>query len=109
MKWYKVADALPTGQPFIRKAKAGSHTICIINYNDELSAVSARCPHAGGDLSHGWCKDGKIVCPLHRYQYDLKTGKGDPGQNDYIDSYPVEIRDDGVYVGITSFWGRIFQ
>lgn len=72
-----------------------------------MFALSAKCPHAGGDLTGGWCKEGKLICPLHRYSYDLQTGKGSEGQNDYIDKYPVEVKDDAVYVGIESFWEKL--
>ena len=70
-----------------------------MGYENEVFALSAKCPHAGGDLTQGWCKEGKLICPVHRYSFDLKTGKGSEGQNDYIDSYPVEIKD-----GFSLYW-----
>jgi len=106
MEWYKIPAISPGGKPFIKKVKAGGKTICLVGLDDEVFAVSAKCPHAGGDLAAGWCKEGKLVCPVHRYSYSLETGRGSEGQNDYIDTYPVEIRDDGVYVGISSFWEK---
>jgi 3-phenylpropionate/trans-cinnamate dioxygenase ferredoxin subunit len=80
-----------------------------VGYENNIYALSARCPHAGGDLTTGWCKDGKLVCPVHRYSFDLKTGKGSEGQNDFIESYPVKIRNNEIYIGITSFWEKIKQ
>lgn len=109
MKWYQVPDVKITGQPFIKRVKAGGKTLCLVCYENEVFALSARCPHAGGDLTQGWCKEGKLICPIHRYSFDLKTGKGSPGQNDYIDNYPVEIRDGLVYIGITSLWEKLKQ
>jgi len=109
MKWYQVPDLKITGRPFIKRVKAGGKTFCLVRYENEVFALSARCPHAGGDLTQGWCKDGKLICPIHRYSFDLKTGKGSEGQNDYIDSYPIEIRDGLVYIGITSLWEKIKQ
>ena len=73
-----------------------------------MFALAARCPHAGADISNGWCKDGKLVCPFHRYSYDIRTGRGSPGQGDYIKKYPTEIRSDGIYVGINSIWSKLF-
>jgi nitrite reductase/ring-hydroxylating ferredoxin subunit len=109
MKWYEIPGVKPTGQPFIKKVKAGNKTICLVGYENEIFALSGRCPHAGGDLTGGWCKDGKLICPVHRYSYDLKTGKGTEGQNDYIDHYPVEIKEDAIYIGIDSFWEKLKQ
>ncbi len=109
MTWYEIPGVKPTGKPFIKRVKAGSKTICLVGYKNEIFALSAKCPHAGGDLTQGWCKEGKLICPLHRYSFDLRTGKGSEGQNDYIDSYPVEIKDDSIYIGIDSFWEKLKQ
>jgi nitrite reductase/ring-hydroxylating ferredoxin subunit len=107
MDWYKAYDGKVKNMPVLLKIKVNGKGLCLIAYEDEVYAVGATCPHAGADLSGGWCKDGKIICPFHRYSYDIKTGKGDPGQNDYIDTYPVEVRDDGIYVGMFSFAEKI--
>jgi nitrite reductase/ring-hydroxylating ferredoxin subunit len=62
-------------------------------------AVDDRCPHAGAHLGRGgWCEDDMVVCPVHRFKFDLKTGKG--LQGDYVEAYAVEVRKDGVYIGI---------
>jgi len=108
MKWYKIPD-IDITQPFIKKIKAGSKSICVVGYEGDIFALSARCPHAGGDLSLGWCKNQKLICPVHRYSYNLHTGKGSEGQNDFIYTFPVKIQSDGIYIGISSFWDRLKQ
>lgn len=107
MNWYKVLDVKDLNYPFIKRVKAGKATIALVGVDNEVFALSARCPHAGEDLSYGWCKDGKLVCPVHRYSYDIHTGRGSTGQGDYVDTYPVELRTDGVYIGIKEKWGFI--
>jgi nitrite reductase/ring-hydroxylating ferredoxin subunit len=109
MKWYKIPGIQNNGQPFIKRVKAGSKTICLVGFENQVFALAAKCPHAGGNLAAGWCKNGKLICPVHRYSYNLQTGKGSEGQNDYINTYPVEIRDGSIYVGISSFWEKIKQ
>jgi len=104
MAWYKVADVAGLSAPFVVKINAGGKQLCLVNVDDKLYALAATCPHARADLSKGWCDNGKIVCPFHRYQYDLNTGRGAPGQNDYINTYAVEQREDGVYVEVRSFF-----
>ncbi|WP_428331318.1 Rieske (2Fe-2S) protein [Mucilaginibacter sp.] len=109
MRWYKIPGIQNTDQPFIKKVKAGNKTVCLIGYEGSFYALSAVCPHAGADLSNGWCNNQKLICPFHRYSYDLRTGKGSGGQNDYISSFPVKVKDDIIYIGINTFWERIKQ
>lgn len=73
--------------------------ICMARTPGGYYAVDDRCPHAGAHLGRGgWCEGNLVVCPVHRYKYDLETGRG--LQGDYIKPYPVETRKDGVYIGI---------
>jgi len=104
MAWYKVAELAALSTPFLIKVNAGGKQLCLVNTGKGLYAVASSCPHAGADLSKGWCEDEKLICPFHRYQYDLSTGKGAPGQNDFIRTYAVEQREDGIYVKIKSFF-----
>jgi nitrite reductase/ring-hydroxylating ferredoxin subunit len=109
MKWYQVEGIEDLNKPFIKKIKAGSKSICIVCCDGEIFALSATCPHAGGDLSYGWCNNGKLICPIHRYSFDLHSGKGSEGQNDYINTYPVKVEGGAVYVGVGGFWERLKQ
>lgn len=106
-EWVKVAENIPVKEASVQKVKAGGRDICLVGFEGKRYAVSAKCPHAGGDLAGGWCQNGSIVCPLHRYQYSLETGRGATGQGDYIDTFPVEVREDGVYVLVKKKW-RLF-
>lgn len=108
-KWVKIVDNLPEDD-FVKSIKVDGKKLCLIRNEHELYAIQNDCPHAGGSLSGGWCKNGHIVCPIHRWEYDLKTGRGAEGQGDYINKFPLEIRADGLYVGLkVSFWNRFFK
>ena len=101
MKWYKVFDSeVLQKDDFIKAVTVNGKKLCAVKSGEELFITQAYCPHAGAGLSGGWCKDGKLICPFHRYEYDLYTGKGAVGQGDYIDIYPSEKLEDGVYVGL---------
>lgn len=109
MKWIKIFDrGVWNKSDFIEKITADGRKICVVKQNDNLFAVHSRCPHAGADLSQGWCVNGNIVCPYHRHEFDLKTGKGKAGQGNYINTYPLESRDDGVYVGLVDKWWKFW-
>ena len=105
LRWIKLFDAekLPETD-FIRSLKVEGRRICLVHHQGKFFATQSRCPHAGADLSQGWCENGKLICPFHRYEYDLLSGKGAPGQGDYIDTYPLELRKDGIYIGWKISW-----
>ncbi len=110
MKWLKVPVGPETDQPYLKKVKVDGKAVCIICHDGKLYATSAWCPHAGADLSYGFIsKDGNLVCPVHRFCYNLENGRGCEGQGDYLENYPVKIKDNEVYIGITGFWERVMQ
>ncbi|WP_158826222.1 Rieske (2Fe-2S) protein [Mucilaginibacter lacusdianchii] len=109
MAWFKVDILDDSKASYIQKVKAGSQTICLVKENGNLYALSSKCPHAGADLTQGWCEQGKLICPYHRYSYYLQTGKGSTGQNDYVNTYKTKVRTDGIYVEVLSFWERVSQ
>ena len=45
-----------------------------LNYEGEELEVQRYCPHALGDLSKGEVVDGHVICPLHGWEFNLKTG-----------------------------------
>lgn len=108
LKWHKIDKVLPVDE-FVMQVNVAGKKLCLVRHQEQIFAVENTCPHAGGILSGGWCKDGHLVCPIHRWEYNLKTGRGAAGQGDYIDTYPVEIKPEGTYIGIKeSFWKKLW-
>ena len=48
--------------------------IAVFRQDGKLCAIQNACPHEGGQLSKGWIEGEAVVCPLHGYKFDLKTG-----------------------------------
>jgi ferredoxin-nitrite reductase len=48
--------------------------MAVFKSNGKLYGVQNICPHEGGQLCNGWIDGGEVVCPLHGYKFDLKTG-----------------------------------
>ncbi|MGB5831385.1 MAG: Rieske 2Fe-2S domain-containing protein, partial [Thiohalocapsa sp.] len=57
-------------------------------------------PHQGGPLGEGSIEHGLLRCPWHGWDYDPITGRA-PGFDDGVETFPMEIRDDGVHVGLS--------
>lgn len=41
----------------------------------QVFALEDACNHAGASLAEGWVEGGCIVCPMHGYAFELRTGK----------------------------------
>ncbi|KAF8197111.1 hypothetical protein BJ912DRAFT_1030584 [Pholiota molesta] len=62
----------------------------------QIYVMEANCPHLGADMSHAEieeCDTGVVaVCPWHRYDFDLRTGKSETGLK--ACTYSVEVKVD---------------
>jgi len=101
--WHKVAESKEELFAFgktLLEINAHQKTICIALHDNKVYACAHKCPHAGGYMANGWLDAmGHIVCPLHRYRFDLIKGRNVSGEGYYLKTYPVEEREDGVFVG----------
>ncbi len=97
--WRKVLelDELPEGQ--VKPVTCSHRTLCMVHHDDTFAALDNRCPHQGGPLGEGSIEKGMLRCPWHGWDFDPLTGRSPGGYDDGIDTFPIEIRDDGVYVG----------
>ena len=79
--------------------------ICVTRTPKGYYAVQDKCPHNGASLSKGFCsKENEIICPLHRYSFDLDSGRATSGGAFALKKYPIEIKQNGVYIGIKAKW-----
>jgi nitrite reductase/ring-hydroxylating ferredoxin subunit len=60
----------------------------IVELEGELVAHSAECPHLLGPLGDCDVTSGKISCPWHGYQFDVRTGKSSDGRSLRLRSAP---------------------
>ncbi len=109
--WHKIAgdlNELDFATNNITVAMINGKKICIAKFKDAIFAFAYKCPHAGGFLADGSIDAlGNVVCPLHRYKYSLQNGHNVSGEGYYLKHWPVELREDGVFVGIeesTGLW-----
>lgn len=104
--WNKVAESvreIPFNNNGIAELRAGEKPICIGRHKEDLFAFAQKCPHSGGLLVDGYIDAlGNVVCPLHRYKFSMRNGRNVSGEGYYLKHWPVEIREDGVYVGFES-------
>ena len=102
--WVRIAESeaeIPFGDNQLAEVMADEKRICIGKHKNELFAFAPKCPHASGFFVDGFIDAlGNVVCPLHRYKFCLKNGRNVSGEGYYLKHWPVEIREDGVFVGL---------
>ena len=112
--WYKLFDSVKAAENMVDVGRvttiqAGKKKICLARTTEGFFAVNDKCPHNGASLGNGYCtSEGSVVCPLHRYHFDLKTGRAKSGLGDVVETYPLEIREDGVYIGFKETFFNLF-
>jgi len=112
--WYKVFNSVneaETAIPINRlvAVEIENKRLCLARTEKGYFATDEKCPHQGLPISRGgFCENGTIVCPFHRYAWDLKSGREVEKREDNLALYPVEIRETGIYIGIEKKVSRLF-
>lgn len=102
-KWHKIAESsneLFNNHQLLTEIIVAGKTICLARFNSRIFACTSKCPHAGGFLVEGHLDAlGNIICPLHRYKFSLQNGRNISGEGYYLKTFPIEEREDGIYIG----------
>lgn len=56
-------------------------------------AIDNACPHASAPLCDGTVLDGKVICYLHLWEFDLRTGACEVGAEWNVKSYAARVTD----------------
>ena len=96
--WHGLGSAGEIGPDEIRGALVDGTKLCIGRAGDTYFAVDDTCPHAAGSLSEGMIDDDQLICPLHAYGFEVKSGHcpDDPGCP--IKAYEVRVENSELQV-----------
>jgi nitrite reductase/ring-hydroxylating ferredoxin subunit len=100
----------------VRVVSAANRDIGVVRWGDCLYAVRNVCPHQGAELCKGKLEsfvavgdEGSIesdrqrpilVCPWHRWEFDVITGAAVTDPKQRVATYPVEVKAGRVLVRI---------
>jgi nitrite reductase/ring-hydroxylating ferredoxin subunit len=104
MDWVKIFEssesanaALTENQP--RLLIVREKRICLVKRDGKFFAVQNNCTHSGGSLSQGKINFlGEIVCPVHQYQFNLKTGRENGQRSSDLECFPVKETEEGIFI-----------
>jgi thiamine pyrophosphate-dependent acetolactate synthase large subunit-like protein/nitrite reductase/ring-hydroxylating ferredoxin subunit len=98
LDWLKVLEPDELAEGRVKPVTCRHRTLCMTRYGGQYGALDNKCPHQGGPLGEGSIENGLLRCPWHGWDFDPLSGKA-PGYDDGVETFPVETRQDGVYVG----------
>lgn len=97
-RYYKVASAGEIAPGAGRMVEVAEREIALFNFGGEVYATSDMCPHRGASLAEGFLDAGKVFCPWHCFDFNLKTGECATVPSLRVQTYEVKIEGGEVFV-----------
>lgn len=74
--------------------------IILLRWQEQIHALSSKCPHAAADMTNGEFYRGKLECPDHGYVFDVKTGRTLWPEDEMLclKQYPLKIENGAIYI-----------
>jgi len=74
MTWHPIGNVaeIPAGQR--KQVNVAGRELMLLHTEQGIYCVDYRCPHTGGPLGDGLITGEFIVCPLHKWKFDLGDG-----------------------------------
>ena len=65
-------SALPPGG--VELVTVNGQDVALFRRREEILAIGNECPHQGGNLCDGTVEGDIVICPLHGWEFDLRSG-----------------------------------
>ena len=74
--------------------------VVVLNVGGQICAYADRCAHKGVPLSTGRLIDDTLLCDVHYWQYDARTGCGINPDGVALRKYDVAVQEGAVWVDV---------
>ena len=92
-------DEVPLGTS--RKLAIKEKTYLLIHSSNGFAVSDYLCPHQNEPLNKGKMNAfNELICPLHEYRFNLKTGAESSGRCRSLTLYQIAVKTDGLYIEI---------
>src|SRR5689334_21884280 len=104
MEWVKIFESSATANEVLIENKprlliVREKRICLVKREGKFFAVQNNCTHSGGSLSQGTVNFlGEVVCPVHQYQFNLKTGRENGQRSNDLECFPIKENEEAVFI-----------
>ena len=99
--YQRIATVAEVTEVGLHTVQLNGHVVVLVHHEGEIHALDNRCPHMGFPLDRGSVQDGILTCHWHHARFDLCTGGSFDLWADDTPNFPVEVRNDDVYVDVT--------
>ena len=82
----------------IQREAEGGLNLLVVNAGNDYFAYQALCPHQDVPLCEGLFDGAVLTCHQHLWQWDIRTGAAMGLAEAPLESFPVEIDGDSIYV-----------
>ncbi len=100
VRFVRVATAAEIPSDRGRLVFADGRFIVVFKVDGTIHALDDSCPHAGSSLAAGKFEGVFVQCPAHGLRFDVRTGHMRGGDGFCAKTYPVQVVDGEVAVGI---------
>lgn len=94
----RVARAVDVPPGTAKVVVVQGHPVALFNVEGRFHAVSNVCLHRGGPIGEGTLDGAVVTCPLHGWEYDVRTGRNVANPVARLKTYAVRLDGDDVLV-----------
>ena len=87
---------LPPGQTAL--VTVNGEDVALLRRGDEIFAIGNECPHQGGSLSDGFIEGDIVTCPLHGWEFDLRSGACMTIPGESVPRYAVTVEAGAIFL-----------
>ncbi|BAY13788.1 NifU family protein [Calothrix sp. NIES-2098] len=96
--WVRVTTFDKIPESGILAVRVAGNSFILYRQGINIRCYQNACSHLGSTLDKGKVENGIITCPAHSFQYRLETGECLTVPDVSLQSYPLKIREDKVFV-----------
>lgn len=101
--WVKVTTVDQIPQSGILTGKIGKNSLILYRHGENVNCYLNACPHLATPLDRGKLDNHILTCASHGFQYNLQTGECLTVADIPLQSYPVHIKTDKVFVKLPKY------
>ncbi|HYW20382.1 MAG TPA: NifU family protein [Nodularia sp. (in: cyanobacteria)] len=101
--WVKLTTIDQIPESGILTGKVGKNALILYRQGENVTCYLNACPHLATPLAMGKLDHGILTCASHGFQYNLETGECLTVADVQLQSYPVQIKGEKVFIKLPKY------